>query len=138
MHNPSTQKRILNIFSSKLFTTSVLVIIMLIAFAFYRDRQQQADINQELVKLQQEIDSLDTKKLELANLVDILESSNYIEREARLRLGLKKPGEKVISVPENARPEPQVLGVATELEEKRPPYKQWFDFFFLRSIDDVL
>lgn len=120
--------------SSRIFSLLIVGILILVTLAFYKDYQQQQDINKELSQLQTEVKQLHGKKIELARLMDILESSNYIEKEARLRLGLKKPGEKVISVPENARPEPQVLGEATKLTPATPIYQQWFDYFFLKTI----
>jgi cell division protein FtsB len=128
-------QKIIKIFSSRWFTLLVLAIIFLIGVAFYKDYQNQKDINQELDSLQANIEGLEGKKVELSKLIDILETSNYVEREARQRLGLKKPGEKVISVPENARPEPKVLGAATELAPGRPAPLQWFDYFFLKTIE---
>ena len=126
----NNQTKLLRFFSSKLFTVLAIVIIFLVGLAFYRDYVKQQDLNQELSKLDIDIAELAGKKIDLARLVDILESSNYIEKEARLRLGLKKIGEKVISVPANARPAGKVLGEAVELKDKRLNTLQWFDFFF--------
>ena len=131
----NNQNKFIRFFSSRIFTFLVIAVILLVAFAFYRDYEQQQDINQELSNLQSEVEQLEGQKIELAHLVDILESTNYIEKEARLRLGLKKPGETVISVPDNARPEPKVLGEATELAPTRPVYQQWFDYFFIKTIE---
>ena len=91
----NNQTKLLRFFSSKLFTVLAIVIIFLVGLAFYRDYVKQQDLNQELSKLDIDIAELAGKKIDLARLVDILESSNYIEKEARLRLGLKKIGEKV-------------------------------------------
>jgi cell division protein FtsB len=126
----SNQTKLLRFFSSKLFTVLVIAVIFLVGLAFYQDFIKQQDLSQELTKLDTDIAQLADKKIELARLIDILESSNYTEREARLRLGLKKEGEKVISVPANARPSGEVLGQATKLENKKPNPLQWFDFFF--------
>lgn len=131
----SRDKKIINFISSRAFTFLLLAIITLVGLAFYRDYQNQSDINNELNTLRAQIDDLQTKKVKLANLVDILKSTNYVEKEARLRLGLKKPGEKVISVPDNARPKPQVLGASTELQDERSNALKWFDYFFSKSIE---
>jgi len=125
------QTKLLRFLSSKIFTVLALVIIFLVGLAFYRDYVKQQDLNQEISNLGFDIEELAGKKIDLARLIDILESSNYIEREARLRLGLIKIGEKVISVPANARPAGQVLGEAVELADKKLNPLQWFDFFFL-------
>jgi len=128
----SNQKKLLRFLSSKIFSVLAIAIIFLVGLAFYKDYVRQQDLNQELSKLNTDIAGLASKKIELARLIDILESSNYIEKEARLRLGLKKIGEKVISVPANARPSGEVLGESTELTDKRSNPLQWFDYFFIR------
>lgn len=131
----NNRNKFISFISSRFFTLLIAVVIFLVAFTFYKDYQQQQDINKELSNLEEEVEQLQGKKIELTKLVDILESSNYIEKEARLRLGLKKPGEKVISVPDNARPEGKILGEATQLASAPPVYQQWFEYFFFKTIE---
>lgn len=126
----STFKRVLR---SRVFTVLVLVVITLLGTALYRDYTQQQEVRTELDQLEQEITQLKGKKLELAKMIDILETSNYIEQEARKNLGLKKPGERVVSIPEDARPQPRVAGAATQHIERPTNPVMWFDYFFRDS-----
>lgn len=126
-------KKVFRIFSSKAFTTVLLAFVALIGFALVRDYQKQKDITTETASLEQEIEGLEAQKIELSRLVDVLESTNYIEQEARLRLGLKKDGEKVISVPENARPKVLGASVVENLEDRPSNPRQWFNYFFSKQ-----
>lgn len=46
--------------------------------------------------MRSEIERLEGRKLALTELVSRMESPDALDREARTRLGLKKPGERVI------------------------------------------
>ena len=55
-------------------------------------------IKQEIEKLQEEVSSLQKKKIQSLDLLDYVSSSAYVEDQARIELNMKKPGEKVLFV----------------------------------------
>jgi cell division protein FtsL len=54
------------------------------------------NVQHEIENIQQQMDELRRKNAELNQQVEQLSSDAYIEREAREKLGLVKPGEKII------------------------------------------
>jgi cell division protein FtsB len=119
------------ILKSKTLTVVVVVLVLLVALAIYKDYKRQQDLSDEINKQELAIDKLEQERLQLSEVIEILESADYIEREARLRLGLVKPGEKVISVPESARPAISAASTTAGLSqpEKSNP-ANWFEYFF--------
>jgi len=106
------------------------VLIILVGFGLYTNYTRQKPVQEEISQLEKEIEEFKGKKVELAELAEVLDSANYIEREARSRLGYKKPGEKVVSIPESARPSPRVLGASENLDDRPANPVMWFRHFF--------
>jgi len=60
---------------------------------------QNYRINQDVARLRDEIAQLHDDQLELQNLIAYLNTESFKEREARRKLGYRKPGEQVIALP---------------------------------------
>src|SRR3990170_3032026 len=75
-----------------------LVVIVGLGVALTRDVVRKARIRQEITALEQQIGSLERRNEELAGLIDYFESDTFTEREARAKLNVQRPGEKVIEV----------------------------------------
>ena len=87
--------------------------------------------------MQSEIEQLEGRKLELAELLNRLDSSDALDKEARTRLGLKKPGERVIilrgfdGTSSTWSDDGIVLtAVSSSAPETRTNPQLWFDYFF--------
>lgn len=63
---------------------------------FFRTRE----IQKEISALQAQADGLAARNIALSELQTAVQTESFIEREARLKLGMKKPGEKVVVVQE--------------------------------------
>jgi len=91
----------------KIFLCSKLCIfLLLLAFiwlglvltkTFYKRYQ----LNEEIENLKIEIEKMDKKEQELTKFISYLDSSTYLEKEAREKLNLKKEGESVLMVSES-------------------------------------
>lgn len=100
---------------------------------FYRNRGLQEDIE----ALQAKADEIEARNLELADLREKFAGSGELEREARLKLNLQKPGEQVVIIQddpddlvmENARDEE---GLLDDPDRKANNAEKWWDFFFRR------
>ena len=99
-------------------------------------------VNQEIRGLQAQVTELEGRKGQLKQLIDRLASADELDKQARSRFGLQKPGERVI-VLRNAEGQPlswqEGQKVATEQnvdaspEKQNGPFenpKQWFNYFF--------
>ena len=58
----------------------------------------QYQVNQEIDELEDEINRLDKKNQELENLIEYLETDQFVDRQAREGLNFKKPGEEVVVI----------------------------------------
>lgn len=130
------------IFNQKFLTLLGLAAVILIGFPLAKNKLKQYRINQEISGLKEEIAALDNKNADLKNFVAYLESDQFAEEQARLNLGLKKPGEELTVIKpaagqarsgaaSSAAPIFNIPG----LEKPKPAAKQsnprkWLNYFF--------
>jgi cell division protein FtsB len=120
-----------------------LVIIVLLSLSLGREVVRNYEIQSEIYQLQAQAESLAVKNSEISELYTAIQTESYIEREARLKLGMKKPGESVVVVQDAGQErvvseteEGQVLESGGILfiedvprEEVANVYKWWYYFF---------
>lgn len=85
-------------FSSRLFLFVMLGIAVVVAAGYARAYYQDYKIKQEINKLQEEVSSLQKKKIQSLDILEYVSSSAYVEDQARIELNMKKPGEKVLFI----------------------------------------
>jgi cell division protein FtsB len=133
---------IAGIFSSQVFLTILgLVVLVMISFPLAKNISQRHKIDKEVGQMQEEISRLEKKNSGLRQLAGYLESDQFVESEARLKLGLKKNGEQVVNIkgPSDgsaASVEPQSVFNLPGLDtsdnggraENNP--ERWFKYFF--------
>lgn len=85
-------------FNQKFLTLLGLAAIILISFPFAKNTLKQYKINKEISGLKREILDLQNKNDGLKKFVSYVESDQFAEEQARLSLGLKKPGEEKIVI----------------------------------------
>lgn len=83
-------------------------------------RQKGENISNNQLKLDQSI----KENLELKKQLDEVKTPEFIEREARNKLGMSKPGEVVVILPKD-------LGLKKSTDEERdiPNWKKWANVF---------
>jgi predicted nucleic acid-binding Zn-ribbon protein len=93
-------------------------------------------LKREIDHLKADIVSIEQKNQNLENLIVYYKSSSFKELEAREKLGLKKVGEKVVSVPvrkyENSisQEEERLNSLSQKTVKKVPNYRAWSAFIF--------
>lgn len=118
------------IFSSKLVLLAVFVLAILLGLAAGKSFLKKYQINREIKNLEAEINKLESSNRELSDLIQYLNSDFFVEQEARLKLGLQKPGEKVMVIPS------QTTGNLANIQEKEYTNKElnnpqkWWRYFF--------
>ncbi|MDO9399487.1 MAG: septum formation initiator family protein [bacterium] len=85
-------------FSQKFLAFLGLIIIILISFPLAKNISNRYRINNEIKELEKEITNLENKNSNFKDLVSYLESNQFVEEQARLKLGLKKEGESVVVI----------------------------------------
>ena len=93
-------KKFLN---TKLAVFVLALIFILIILAVVKNLSQQKEIDQSSQKLANEIANLKKQNLELNRLINFFASQEFIEHEAREKLNLAKPGERMVIVPKESR-----------------------------------
>lgn len=81
--------------SQKFLALLGLVVIILISFPLVKNVSRGYKVNQEIKELEKEITNLESKNSNFKDLISYLESDQFVEEQARLKLGLKKEGETV-------------------------------------------
>ncbi|MBU1292133.1 septum formation initiator family protein [Patescibacteria group bacterium] len=118
------------ILSSKVFLFVVTLALIAVAVNVGRESYRKYQLTQEINKLKIEIEKIEGKNEQLANLMEYLKKEPYLEKEARLKLNLKKPGEKVIILSDEEQKEQEtVINDISELKESGNHWK-WWEYFF--------
>lgn len=116
------------IIGSKIFILALLVLFVLIGYAVYREKNKQVRIVQNISALEEEIGKLEKKNTELVQLIEYLKSDDFIDREAREKLNMQQPGERVVLMPVGDIGGVLVNGVNSE--EKEGNWYLWLEYFF--------
>ena len=120
------------ILSSKVFLFVVALALIVVAVNVGQESYRKYQLTQEIDKLKTEIERLEGNNNQLADLMEYLKEEPYLEKEARLKLNLKKPGEKVIilSNEEQEQKQEEVLSDIPELTGENGNYWKWWEYFF--------
>ena len=116
-----------------------LILVLLIGYPLVKKINQQIMLNREIEELSEEMERINNKNKKLEEIVGYLESASFVEKEARLNLDLRKPGEKVVVVKDKTSLDEENeiesvymiegLDKAVEPTEKINPQKWWSYFF---------
>lgn len=80
-----------------------LLVIVFLGLSLSREVIRSRAITAEISELQARSNALTTRNIDLSELRTAMQTESYVEREARLKLGMKKPGETVVVIQEEAR-----------------------------------
>ena len=87
----------LNSKSFLIFGTLFLVVIL---YGLGKSIVTNYQVNKEIARLQNEINKLDDQNIEMTQLLEYIQTDDFVAREARMKLGLKKQGEHLVIVQE--------------------------------------
>lgn len=118
-----------------------LLVVVFLGMSLGREVVRSRAISGEIAQLQDQANKLATRNIDLSELKTAMQTEVFIEREARLKLGMKKPGETVVVIQDEASPAQQdenqdpndPLGLVGENAEGNVavanPTKWWYYFF---------
>lgn len=128
-------------FWQKIFYSQIIIFvgiffIIIFSIGISKRMVRRHQINQETEQLQTEIEKLEANSKDFNNLLIYLNSNEFIEEEARTKLGLKKDGEQIVIINNNNRSD-DIKKISSssriyrpaEFTEKSNPEK-WRDYFF--------
>lgn len=81
---------------SKLCTLLAIMVIVFLGLALLRIQPQKVVVEKKVKNFQDKIMELEKSSAELAQLLDYFKSDAYLEREAKLKLNVRRPEEQVV------------------------------------------
>ncbi len=132
---------------SKLFLFLITLALIAVVVNVGRESYRKYQLTQEINQLKLEIERLEGRNNQLSDLMGYFKEEPYLEKEARLKLNLKKPGEKVIILSDKSdeQIDSEPLIGESESQEGNPTpliaslvqsskvianYWKWWEYFF--------
>jgi len=111
----------------KLITTILIIFGLYLIVSSVKDlwfwSQKGKEMEQSQLKLEQAIG----EKAQLEKQLEYVKSNDFVEKEAREKLGMSKPGETVVILPDNVE---KIVGGQEEIKNPEiPNWKKWGQLF---------
>ncbi|MFA6429133.1 MAG: septum formation initiator family protein [Patescibacteria group bacterium] len=112
-----------------------VAILFVVGISTIRESYRDWSVDKEIRDLQQQVDSLEGKRLNVTGLIGQLQSTDVIDKEARARLGMQKPGERVAIIRESGA-STEARALAEQPRDEHAPRadtsnpEKWFTYFF--------
>jgi len=123
-------------FNKLSFSILGFILILLISIPLAKNLTKRYHVNKEINDLEEEITELEEKNMKLEELLTYLDSDEFIEEQARLKLGLKREGEEAIVVQGldagntvNNELNYRIKGMDGKGKEEKNS-KKWLNYFF--------
>lgn len=107
---------------------SIIILGLVLSFSLIRNLYNSYQNYQILASTQSKLTKLQQENADLKTNLSQVNDPSYIEREARERLGLVKPGEVVVILPPPGSAE--ATQATTSANLPRPVWRQWLGLFF--------
>ncbi len=122
------------IFYSRWFLVVLFGLTFLLIISYARAYYQEYQVRQEISNLQQQLHSLESKKIETMDLLRYAQSSTFVEEKARTELNLVKPGENMAIIVSGSQLDGnrQEKTDMIKWSQVSNPIK-WFKFFFITN-----
>jgi cell division protein FtsB len=121
---------IARLFKSQIFFTLLaLALLVMILIPVYKNWQDRQVIDREIAEIEKKMNEYENSNQELRQMLDYLESEESLEAQARLNLGLKRPGEEVVVIKTETE-EKNIVNNINNIKEELSNSKTWFRYFF--------
>ncbi len=111
---------------SGLFVVCLVVVLALVGIGLGRELMRARSIEKQIAALEAEAKRLEGRNTELLDISTKLKDPEFLEREARTRFGLQKPGESVVVVRVPSSTDTRPVHVLERLSNARA----WWLYFF--------
>lgn len=95
----------IKIFRSKIFLVISIVVLFFVSVSFGKEVYRKYQIQKEINLMEEEVSSLESKNHDLGKMLEYFKSDAFLETEARKKLNLQKPEEKVVIFTEEVNKE---------------------------------
>ncbi|MHA1372541.1 MAG: FtsB family cell division protein [Promethearchaeota archaeon] len=120
---------------SFLTTLIILAVIVFIIYNIYKSTVQNYQINKQITELENQIQEIKKQNQYLKNLIIYYNTDTFKELELRRKIGMKKPDEVVLIMPENKNQkeqkepnEPMYKEQNNKKEVQEPNYQKWLKY----------
>jgi len=121
-------------FNSKLFLIVLILILFFLSLSLFKELKKRNEKGRELISKKEEIMKLEEENKKIEEIVSSGGTDLLKEREARLKLGLKEPGENVMIIIKQA--EGKTVDNTSNEEKIESNLIKWWKRF--RMINDQL
>jgi len=116
------------ILGMKTVLVALILFLALFGFNFFKEYNRNRQLNLEIKKLEATAKEIETQNLDILNLAKYLDTEEFLESEARTKLGLQKPGETTVVV---NTPKDGSIATGTVAEAKETDnIVEWWKYFF--------
>lgn len=125
------------VFTSKIFLLSMVGVLVFLGVQVGKESYRKYQLQQEINSLKSEISKIEGENRKLDKLMEYFKKDSYLEQEARVKLNLKKPGEKMVVFPEtessaatkdgSKEADKTKTGSAEKVDVN---YWRWWEYFF--------
>jgi cell division protein FtsB len=116
------------LYSKPLIFLLVLIFVLSI-IALGRESYRYFGITQEVRDLEKRIEDLEVSNEELSKMEEYFQSDDFLEKEARLKLNLAKPAEKLIIIKQPESLEQEIVE-EKKIAKEVSNLQKWWDYFF--------
>lgn len=140
MFNRSGRK-IFGFFKLKIWMSLFLVVVLgLLLSSLFNVLNKKSAIDEEINALKTEAARAQSQNSEFKQMIQYLQSDQFVEEQAKLKMGLRREGEKVAVVTNAsdspvvvANPEPAVANSQPDNSGLQERWQRWFDYFLLEK-----
>jgi len=111
----------------KVFVIIALVFLLLILIPLAKNYSRKRLIEREIAEISQEIAEFENKNKDLQEMISYLQSDQSLEEQARLNMGMRRPGESVAVVQGDFL---DLISLEKEKPAPLPNWKKWQKHFF--------
>ncbi|OHB19836.1 MAG: hypothetical protein A3D40_01440 [Parcubacteria group bacterium RIFCSPHIGHO2_02_FULL_40_12] len=116
-----------------IFTLVLIMAVGFLSWLVLKGFLQKVEIEKQLGDINSQIDNLKKEEERQKGLLEYLNTESYLEKQARLRLNLKKEGEEVVFI---YRKEDEQNETNQEKQNKNPflsKVREWFRIIWSRD-----
>lgn len=111
----------------KVFVIIALVFLLLILVPLAKNYSRKSLIEREIAEISQEIAEFENNNKDLQEMISYLQSDQSLEEQARLNMGMRRPGESVAVVQGDFL---DLINLEKEKPAPLPNWKKWWQHFF--------
>ncbi|HPA25511.1 MAG TPA: septum formation initiator family protein [bacterium] len=124
-HNTHQQHK--KLLDSKIIILGLFLILFLITLSLIKNINKNKIVADKTMELDLEIKKIDQENKDLQQLIAYFSTPEFLDKEAREKLNMAKPGEKIIIIPQENN-----LSQTSDASEKnnQKNYILWWNYFF--------